>query len=247
MSPPIRVQQSFQRCGLPNRVPGVRVYDLGQNFAGWPRITADGAAGDRIKLTPGELLDANGLVTQRSSGGPTYFTYTLRGGGQESWAPRFSYTGFRYVQAEGAVEALRTVTGEFVHLDAARAGEISTSSDRLNRIHALIDAAVRSNLQHVLTDCPHREKLGWLEQFHLMGPSLLYDWDLRAYLPEDRARHPGGADRGRAGAGHRARVRGLRRRFPRFAGMGQHRVPASLAGVAMVRRSRAARSHVAGR
>ena len=184
VSPPIRVQQSFQTVRVTEPRAGVRVYDLGQNFAGWPRITADGAAGARIKLTPGELLDANGLVTQRSSGGPTYFTYTLRGGGQESWAPRFSYTGFRYVQAEGAVEALRTVTGEFVHLDAARAGEISTSSDRLNRIHALIDAAVRSNLQHVLTDCPHREKLGWLEQFHLMGPSLLYDWDLRAYLPK---------------------------------------------------------------
>ena len=32
----------------------------------------------------------------------------------------------------------------------------------------------------VLTDCPHREKLGWLEQYHLNGPSLRYNFDLSA-------------------------------------------------------------------
>ena len=30
----------------------------------------------------------------------------------------------------------------------------------------------------LITDCPHRERLGWLEQYHLNGPSLRYEWDL---------------------------------------------------------------------
>ena len=30
----------------------------------------------------------------------------------------------------------------------------------------------------ILTDCPHREKLGWLEQNHLNGPALRYEWRL---------------------------------------------------------------------
>jgi hypothetical protein len=30
----------------------------------------------------------------------------------------------------------------------------------------------------ILTDCPHREKLGWLEQNHLCGPALRYEWDI---------------------------------------------------------------------
>jgi hypothetical protein len=182
-SPPIRVQQTFRPVKVSQPKPGVVVYDLGQNFAGWPRITASGAAGTEIRMTPGELLDPAGLVSQRSSGGPVSFNYTLRGAGEETWSPRFSYYGFRYVQVEGAA-ALRSLEGEFIHLDARRTGEFSCSNDRLNKIHALIDAAVRSNLQHSLTDCPHREKLGWLEQFHLMGPALLYDWDLRTYLPK---------------------------------------------------------------
>ena len=182
-SPPVRVQQSFRAVKVTTPKPGVTVYDLGQNFAGWPRLVASGAAGGTVKMTPGELLNAEGLVSQRSSGGPVWFAYTLRGGGEETWEPRFSYTGFRYVQVEGTA-AVRSIEGEFLHLDAARTGEFSSSNQRLNRIHALIDAAVRSNLQHVLTDCPHREKLGWLEQFHLMGPALLFDWDLRTYLPK---------------------------------------------------------------
>ena len=48
----------------------------------------------------------------------------------------------------------------------------------------MIEKAVRSNMQSVFTDCPHREKLGWLEQVHLNGPGLLYNYDLTAYAPQ---------------------------------------------------------------
>jgi len=33
-------------------------------------------------------------------------------------------------------------------------------------------------MMSVMTDCPHREKLGWLEEDHLNGPSLRYEFDL---------------------------------------------------------------------
>ncbi|MBS1876369.1 MAG: family 78 glycoside hydrolase catalytic domain [Acidobacteria bacterium] len=192
-SPPVRVQHEYSPVKVTQPKPGTYVYDLGQNFSGWPAISVTGPAGARVKMTPGELLDESGLVSQRSSGGPTYFSYVLKGQGRERWAPRFSYYGFRYVQVEGAAPegaagggpaVLHSLTGQFIHLDAPRIGRFESSSDLLNRIHALIDAAVRSNLQHVLTDCPHREKLGWLEQAHLMGPSLVYNWDLRTFLPK---------------------------------------------------------------
>lgn len=184
-SPPVKVQQTLSPVSVKEPKPGVFVYDLGLNFSGWPKITVRGQAGARVRLTPGELLDSAGLASQESSGGPEYFSYTLKGGGTETWAPRFSYYGFRYVQVdvEGTAK-VEKLEGEFVHLDAARAGEFSCSKELFNQIHKLIDTAVRSNLQHVLTDCPHREKLGWLEQSYLMGPSLLYNWDLRTFLPK---------------------------------------------------------------
>ena len=177
------MKESFRPVKVTHPKPGIAVYDLGQNFAGWPKITRRAPPAHRCGWFPANCSTPGGMVTQRSSGGPVYFTYTLKGVGAETWAPRFTYYGFRYLQVE-TTAAVSEVEGQFIHLDVPRAGEFSCSNPLLNRIHALIDAAVRSNLQHVLTDCPHREKLGWLEESHLMGPSLLYNWDLRTFLPK---------------------------------------------------------------
>src|SRR5262249_7406429 len=38
--------------------------------------------------------------------------------------------------------------------------------------------AQRANMVSILTDCPHREELGWLEQYHLNGPAIRYEFDL---------------------------------------------------------------------
>ncbi len=56
-------------------------------------------------------------------------------------------------------------------------GEFECSNDLFNRTYELIDWSVRSNLASVTTDCPHREKLGWLEVTHLMGSSIRYMYD----------------------------------------------------------------------
>lgn len=65
-----------------------------------------------------------------------------------------------------------------LHATAEPVGTFATSNERLNRIRDLVRWAQRSNLVSILMDCPHREKLGWLEQTHLNGPALRYEWDL---------------------------------------------------------------------
>ena len=177
-APPIRVMHRYEPVAVTEPRPGVRVYDLGQNMSGWPEIRVEGGAGDTVKLIAGELLDSAGLVSQHSAGaGPkaeNSFSYTLRGGGPEQWHPRFSYWGFRYVQVEGTVLSL---LGDFLHDDLRVAGRFTSSDELLNRIHTLIDMAILSNSFSVLTDCPHREKLGWLEQTYLNGSSLFFNYD----------------------------------------------------------------------
>lgn len=186
LAPPVRVMQTYASVRQTEPKPGVLVYDLGQNFAGWPEITVSGTAGATVKLIPGELLNADGTVSQRSSGEPQWFSYTLRGSGQEQWHPRFSYYGFRYVQVEGATPSkspqsvkprLVALKGEAVHTSSEAIGSFTSSDDLLNRIHTLIVRAIENNAVSLFTDCPHREKLGWLEETHLLGPSLLYDFD----------------------------------------------------------------------
>jgi len=182
--PPVKAFQRFATIAVTHPKPGLTVYDLGQNFAGWPEIAVSGAAGTSVRMLPGELLDANGFVTQRGEGGspdsPTTFNYVLKGQGIEHWHPRFSYYGFRYVQVETSSPVDLKIDGRFLH-DAVNVDGTFTSSDVLfNRIHALINRAMLSNMMSVLTDCPHREKLGWLEETHLAGAALMYNYDLQA-------------------------------------------------------------------
>ena len=189
-SMPIRILHRYMPVRITEPKPSILVYDLGQNFSGWPEVTVQGHAGQTIRFIPGELLDQNGLVTQRSAGASpdhaVLFQYTLGSPKLEVWHPHFTYYGFRYVQVEGAAPAkdihsekpqLLSLRGDFLHADMPVDGEFTSSEDQLNRIHRLIDMAILSNSMSILTDCPHREKLGWLEQTYLNGSSIFFNYD----------------------------------------------------------------------
>jgi hypothetical protein len=187
-APPIAVKEEFRPIKVTQPRSGVFVYDLGQNFSGWPALDVSGPAGATVKMITGEALDNNGLVSQRSSGSPVWFSYTLKGAGTEIWHPRFSFSGFRYVQMEGAVPSgessaptemprVRQITGQFLYPNTSVDGQFACSNPQVNDIHGLILAAIKSNFKSVMTDCPHREKLGWLECSHLLAGCFMYNYD----------------------------------------------------------------------
>ena len=186
-APPIKVMNEYRPAKVTEPKPGIMVYDFGQNCASMPKLVVKGPAGSSVRLTPGELLEKTGLVSQRSSGGPAYYIYTLKGGGAESWSPRFFYYGSRYLQVEtsghaaGDAPKIIALTSQFVHSSATQVGSFSCSNPLVNRVHDLITAAIRSNLQSVLTDCPHREKLGWLECSHLLAGCVMYNFDAATF------------------------------------------------------------------
>ena len=192
------IPQISEPLNVMERIPTVRrfraangnwVYDLGQNASGIVQLTVRAVTPQSIKLIPGELINDDSTVNQRASGAPFYHVYTARGdGSSETWHPQFTYYGFRYVEVEGAVPAGESnpgalpevidITGLHTRNSAAQVGTFACSDPLFNKIHTLIDWAVRSNMASVLTDCPHREKLGWLEVTHLMGGSIQYRYDI---------------------------------------------------------------------
>jgi hypothetical protein len=166
---------------------GSYLYDFGQNASGIIELKVKGKKGQEVRLIPSELINKQKLANQKASGWPYYFSYTLKGDGVETWRPLFTYYGFRYVQVEGAVPANekpgdlpQIVSLEMLHTrnSTPEVGHFECSNDLFNKINSLIVWAIRSNLQSVLTDCPHREKLGWLEQTLLMGGGIHYNYDL---------------------------------------------------------------------
>jgi len=162
--------------------PGAIVYDFGLNHAGRPQLRFDNLQpGTVIRMMPAELLGEDGGADQQSMvGGKARgyrgiaFTYTARGGAGETWSPQFTYTGYRYLQVEGVDSArIEHVESHFLSADVATTGNFTCSDRRMDHIHRLIRQALLSNSASVLTDCPHREKLGWLEQIYLNAATAL--------------------------------------------------------------------------
>ena len=187
-APPIQVFDVLKPSAVKKLRPGVTVYDLGQNTSIMPRLKLNGPAGSMVRIIPAELLKQDGSVDCNScapGGGQAYWQYTLDGSGTQTWFPKFFYYGCRYLQVErmpaksgGKLPVIKSLEGVVVHSNSEPVGEFACSNNLFNRIHSLVRWAQRSNMMSVMTDCPHREKLGWLEQYHLNGPSLRYEFDL---------------------------------------------------------------------
>jgi hypothetical protein len=186
-APPLLAIETIQPVKTTTLTSGATVYDLGQNAPIMIRLAASGPAGSVVRITPAELVKADGSVDRGSvGGGKSYWQYTLRGDAvAETWFPKFFYHGCRYLQVErlpaqtgGESPTVTKLEGVVVHTASEPAGEFACSNDLFNRTRTLIRWAQRANLVSVISDCPHRERLGWLEQYHLNGPSLRYEFDL---------------------------------------------------------------------
>lgn len=184
---PVKVMQSFSAIKVTQPVAGSYVYDFGQNISGIVALKVRGKKGQTVKLIPAELINDQQLANQKATGSPYYFSYTLKGDGEETWRPVFSYYGFRYVQVEGAVPdtatggadlpGITSLTSLHTRNSTPANGSFVCSNTLFNRIDTLIQWGIKGNLQSVITDCPHREKLSWLEQDYLMGASVKYNFE----------------------------------------------------------------------
>ncbi len=197
---PLKVMRRYEPVKVTKVSKDTWLYDLGVNFSGWVRIRlgTDGrAAGSRVSMKPGEILDAGGRVDQQMTRQNCIWNYILNDEEEQEFAPDFTYTGFRYVEVTGAAPqsdgssiVVESLVGEFLYPDLEQGGEFECSNPLFNNIHKIVLQAILSNTKSYFTDCPHREKLGWLEQVHLIGPSIMYNLqvqNLYAKIEQDMA------------------------------------------------------------
>lgn len=181
---PMKSCQRLEAAWIAQPRPGIHVYDCGTNHSGRPMVHLRGLkAGTTVTLHPAELLGTDGLVDQSSMtrwaehATNIQYTFISAGAAEETWEPAFTYNGYRYLQVEGVEPSQITLASNFLTDDFAQCGTFNCSDDRLNRIHGLIKQAVLSNAASYLTDCPDREKLGWLEQTYLNADTILMNID----------------------------------------------------------------------
>ncbi|MFH1717237.1 MAG: family 78 glycoside hydrolase catalytic domain, partial [Planctomycetota bacterium] len=165
---------------------GVYVFDMGQNFAGWVRLKVKGQAGTKVVLRFAEMLNPDGTIyTTNLREARCTDTYILKGDGEETWEPRFTYHGFRYVELTGypGKPGLDAITGIVVHSDTPLAGSFECSNPMVNQLYRNIVWSQRGNFIEVPTDCPQRdERLGWTGDAQIFIRTATYNMDVAAFF-----------------------------------------------------------------
>ncbi|KAH8897978.1 alpha-L-rhamnosidase [Thozetella sp. PMI_491] len=182
-SPPLKIVDTLPAVAV--KQSGAQwVFDLGVNFAGWFTFTMNGTGleGTRIVFYPSEKVNGNGAPDQSTTGTPIFDAYTLKGADFETYTTKWIYHGARYVGVNVTwTPSASDMVGSVIRADNEVVLETTTSNGLFNDIHKIIDRSIQGNMYSVLTDCPHREKYGWLEQDHLVFEPLAYGYDLQAY------------------------------------------------------------------
>ena len=188
-APPVVVTDVLTPAQINKLSPTSSVYDLGQNASVMPLLSVSGPAGSTVTITPAELVNADGTVDRESvGGGSAYWKYTLAGTGTESYFPKFFYQGCRFLQVDlttpvGApLPVVRSLVGDVISTSSNSVGTFECSNELFDKTYRLIRWAQRNNFMSIITDCPTRERLGWLEEDHLNGPSMRYNFDLDQLL-----------------------------------------------------------------
>lgn len=167
---PIRITESLPAESITEPEPGVYVVKFPRVIAGNVRFTAQGEAGELIRAQYGEKLLDNGRPNFSNNGGFQNGFQTdrfiLAGTGEpESWAPKFSYKGFQYIEVTDwpgeEAPPVSAFTAEVLHTDTPETGSFESSNEIMNKTHRANVDTLLNNLHSIPTDTPMFEKNGW--------------------------------------------------------------------------------------
>ena len=128
-------------------------------------MKVSGSAGAVVKLRHAEATNSDGtLYTANLRSAKAEDIYTLKGQGIETYEPRFTHHGFRYVEVTGfpGKPGLDAIEGKVVHDALPKVGEFATSNPLINQIYHNIYWGTRDNYRSMPTDMPRDERQGWM-------------------------------------------------------------------------------------
>ena len=185
-SEPVQVVEQLTPVSLNEINPGVFIYDLGQNIAGWVRLKVTAPAGTRVTIRQGERLSPDGtLYTENLRRAKATDVYICKGRGEEIYVPHFTFHGFQYVEITGLPSApgKDAVTGCVVRSATPDAGKFECSHPGVNRLWLNGLWSQKDNFLSVPTDCPQRdERLGWMGDAQVFLRTASYNMDVAAFF-----------------------------------------------------------------
>ncbi len=186
LTTPARVIASVDPKDVTPLANGTYIFDMGQNMVGWVTLKVKGAAGSRVRLRFAEILNPDGTIyTANLRNADATDVYTLRGGEEETFAPHFTFHGFRYVEVTGypGTPGLEAIKGNVVSsVSGNPAAKLATSSALVNQMWSIGLWGQRGNFLSIPTDCPQRdERLGWMGDAGVFWRTGSYNFDVAAF------------------------------------------------------------------
>ena len=193
-SPPIKTRFTLDPVKI-WREDDAFVYDFGQNGAGLLYLHTDLPAGRRIAVEFAEYLMDGRFYNETIAGGPKTSEYPFGSqnyiyvsrGGEQHYKTSFTYQGFRYAKVHGITEEEakpELFTFEVMSSEVRERGSFSCSDEILTAVQRLTREATHSNLFHIPTDCPHREKNGWTADAAVSAVHMLLNLECEEIFTE---------------------------------------------------------------
>jgi len=183
---PARVVATIDPKQVTPTANGKYIFDMGQNMVGWATLKVKGAAGTKVRLRFAEILSPDGTIyTENLRNADATDVYILRGGAEETFAPHFTFHGFRYVEVTGypGTPTLDAIKGDVVSsISGEPVAKLTTSSDLVNKMWSIGVWGQRGNFLSIPTDCPQRdERLGWMGDAGVFWRTGSYNFDIAAF------------------------------------------------------------------
>ena len=150
-------------------------FTLPETVSGWCSINVRGNAGDTVKMR---------FITEEGFDYGQIDTYILKGGGAETWEPKFTWHTFRKIEilAKGVDISNRSLTVKSIYTDVDNVGSFECSNELFNRIHQAWIRTMHTNFKGIVSSDPHRERLAYTGDGQVITESLLYTFDMTQFL-----------------------------------------------------------------
>ena len=183
--PAIEVIEIRKPVRITEPQPGMMVYDLGQNFTGWVRMTMTGEKGTRLKIRFSEELYKDGTLNYTcNEHAKATIEYVLKGDSVETYQPHFTYFGFQYVEitSDKNLPKIHELEGCVIHSANEKMGDFTCSNDLINKMHHATVWSQKSNMLSYPMDCPQRdERLGWMGDAQVTAEEAMFNFDMALF------------------------------------------------------------------
>lgn len=174
---PVRITETKHGC----------LIDFGVNISGYIEARLSCEEGKEIIFRYAEEVDEVGLPKHNGMDDKYFFPESpfqinkmIASGKDDIFKPHFSYHGFRYVLVQGLSKMpdKSCFTAIFTHQDVERRSSLESGNEIINFIYNAGIRSTYSNMFWCLTDCPTREKLGWMNDAQASVEQTLINFDI---------------------------------------------------------------------